>query len=201
MAFCSFWPIRFNDQLYLVICYNFQIIFISTFPLRSMTQHQQASSIEETGTVDNSGKLHHSESDELFPAWSHDRAPQDDAIRFNGGDSTPNLEELPEVESESQSGFNNYYSPSLHTWFLLAGCVTAIILIALIIGFAVYKFRRRNEGSYNVEENRTFISQRSTSTLAPTPLLSSVIEPATELAPLQRRTPVEVESPNKEWYV
>ncbi|KAM7535315.1 hypothetical protein Aperf_G00000097705 [Anoplocephala perfoliata] len=166
----------------------------------SMTQHQQASSLEETVFVDNGGKVHPSGSDELFPSWSHERAPQDDAIRFNGGDNSQSLEELSEVEGVSNSGIA-HYSPSLHTWLLLAGCVTAVILIALVIGFAVYKFRRRNEGSYNVEENRTFINQRSTSTLAPTPLLSTAIEPATELVPLQRRTPVEVESPNKEWYV
>lgn len=166
---------------------------------RSMTQHQ-APSIDDNGLADNGGKSYSPESEELFPTWSHDRAPQDDAIRFNGGETLTNLDDLTELEGSSQSGISNYL-PSLHTWFLLGGCSAAVILVILLIGYAVYKFRRRNEGSYNVEENRTFIDQRSTSTLAPTPLLASPAEPATELATLQRATPVEGATPNKEWYV
>ncbi|VUZ38630.1 unnamed protein product, partial [Hymenolepis diminuta] len=167
---------------------------------QSMTQHQQASPVDDNGLADNGRKLYPSEPEELFPSWSHDRAPQDDAIRFNGGDGIPNLEELSELESSSQSGTISYF-PSLYTWLLLAGSGAAILLILLIIGYAVYKFRRRNEGSYNVEENRTFIDQRSTSTLAPTPVFSTPVEPATELTTLQRCTPVEAGTPNKEWYV
>ncbi|VDM18551.1 unnamed protein product [Hydatigera taeniaeformis] len=168
--------------------------------VRSMTQHHQAPAIADTGSVEIGGKLYSSESEELFPPWSHDRAPQDDAIRFNGADNSVNVEDLSESEGNGQVGIANYL-PSLNTWLLLAGCGAMLLLIALIIGYAVYKFRRRNEGSYNVEENRTFINQRSTSTLAPTPLLPPSLETATELAPLRRCTPVEIEFPNKEWYV
>uniref|UniRef100_A0A158R821 Neurexin 2a n=1 Tax=Taenia asiatica TaxID=60517 RepID=A0A158R821_TAEAS len=166
----------------------------------SMTQHHQAPAIADTGSAETGGKLYPSESEELFPPWSHDRAPQDDAIRFNGGDNSATVEELSEAGGNGQVGITSYL-PSLNTWLLLAGCGATLLLIALIVGYAVYKFRRRNEGSYNVEENRTFINQRSSSTLAPTPLLPPSLETATELAPLRRCTPVEIEFPNKEWYV
>ncbi|KAL5966430.1 Neurexin-2-beta, partial [Taenia solium] len=167
---------------------------------RSMTQHHQASAIADTGSAETGNKLYPSESEELFPLWSHDRAPQDDAIRFNGGDNGATVEELSEAGGNGQVGITSYLPP-LNTWLLLAGCGATLLLIALIVGYAVYKFRRRNEGSYNVEENRTFINQRSSSTLAPTPLLPPSLETATELAPLRRCTPVEIEFPNKEWYV
>ena len=165
-----------------------------------MTQQHQAPAFADTGGSDDGGKFYSPDSEELFPNWSHDRAPQDDAIRFHGAEGSQGLDELSEMEVNAQSGITSF-PPSINTWLLLGGCSLAILLAALIIGYAVYKFRRRNEGSYNVEENRTFINQRLTSTLAPTPALSPSLETATELAPLQRCIPVEVDSSNKEWYV
>ncbi|CUT98709.1 neurexin [Echinococcus multilocularis] len=167
---------------------------------QSMTQHHQAPAIADTSSADIGSKLYPSESEEIFPPWSHDRASQDDANRLNGVDNSASLEQLSEAEKNGQVGITSFL-PSPNTWLLLAGCGTTLLLIALIIGYVIHKFRWRNEGSYNVEENRTFINRRLTSTLAPTLLLSPSLETATELAPLRRCTPLETEFPNKEWYV
>lgn len=165
-----------------------------------MTQHHQAPAIADISGTDDGIKLYSPDSEEFFPTWSHDRAPQDDAVRFHGAEGAQSPDELSEVDVNSQNGFSSSL-PSFNTWLLLAGCCLTILLLALLIGYAVYKFRRRNEGSYNVEENRTFINQRSTSTLSPTSVLPPTLDTGTELAPLQNCMPVEVESPNKEWYV
>nr|CDS33707.2 neurexin 2a [Hymenolepis microstoma] len=167
---------------------------------QSMTQHHQAPATDDSDHVSNNEKIYSPDSNKIFPPWSDDRAPQDDEIGFNSGDSILNLEQPPEIIGNSPPGIINYFS-SLYTWLLLAGCGAAILIIFLTVGYAVYKFRRRNEGSYNVEENRTFIDQRSTSTLSPTSLLATPVEPPTELTTLQRCTLVEPVTPNKEWYV
>ncbi|VDO00020.1 unnamed protein product [Rodentolepis nana] len=164
---------------------------------QSMTQHHQAPQTDDNEFVVNNGRTHSTDSGKIIPPWGDDRAPQDDEIRFNPGDSIPNLEQPSEVMGNNPPGIINYF-PSLYTWLLLAGCGAAILIIFLTVGYAVYKFRRRNEGSYNVEENRTFIDQRSTSTLSPTPLLATPVEPSTELTTLQRCTLVGAGTPNKE---
>ncbi|EUB63390.1 Neurexin-1-alpha [Echinococcus granulosus] len=117
----------------------------------SMTQHHQAPAIADTSSADIGGKLYPSESKEIFPPWSHDRAPQDDANRLNGVDNSASLEQLSEAEKNGQVEITSFL-PSLNTWLLLAGFGTTLLLIALIIGYVVHKFRRRNEGSYNKQQ-------------------------------------------------
>lgn len=147
-----------------------------------------------------SERIFPTEQDDAFRAWnSHDKATQDDGPRFLGKyDNTLNL-----VETSSFNVTVNPLLPFLKFWLLIGGCCAALILMSLLMIYGVYKVRRRNAGSYNVEENRNFVNRGSTTNFLShqPPPGSTVVNNGTELNIITPGDAESAQSPTKEWYV